>query len=63
LLTSTSDRCPSPAALIIEDLVSRKRIGEIVSAEEASTQVELAFTAAIEAEGLLEAVERRSSVE
>ena len=47
------------AVLIIEDLVSRKWITEIVSIEETSTQVELAFTAALEAEGLLEAVDAR----
>lgn len=47
------------AVLIIEDLVSRKWITEIVSAEETHTQVEVAFTAALEAEGLLEAVEAR----
>lgn len=47
------------AVLIIEDLVSRKWITEIVSSEETSTQVELAFTAALEAEGLLDTVERR----
>jgi putative transposase len=34
------------AVLIIEDLVSRKWLTEIVSVEETSTQVELAFTAA-----------------
>ena len=47
------------AVLIIEDLVSRKWITEIVSVEETSTQVELAFTAALEAEGLLETVDAR----
>ena len=47
------------AVLIIEDLVSRKWITEIVSVEETSTQVELAFTAALEAEGLLDAVDAR----
>ncbi|MGH8827282.1 MAG: transposase [Jiangellaceae bacterium] len=47
------------AVLIIEDLVSRKWITEIVSVEETSTQVELAFTAALQAEGLLEAVDAR----
>jgi putative transposase len=47
------------AVLIIEDLVSRKWLTEIVSVEETSTQVELAFTAALEAEGLMEAVEAR----
>jgi putative transposase len=43
------------AVLIIEDLFSRKWITEIVSVEETSTQVELAFTAALDADGLLEA--------
>jgi transposase InsO family protein len=47
------------AVLIIEDLVSRKWITQIVSVEETSTQVELAFTAALDAEGLLEAVDAR----
>jgi len=47
------------AVLIIEDLVSRKWLTEIVSVEETSTQVELAFTAALAAEGLLEAVDVR----
>jgi putative transposase len=47
------------AVLIIEDLVSRKWITEIVSVEETSTQVELAFTAALAAEGLLDAVDAR----
>ena len=47
------------AVLIIEDLVSRKWLTEVVSVEETSTQVEVGFTAALAAEGLLEAVERR----
>jgi transposase InsO family protein len=47
------------AVLIIEDLVSRKWITEIVSVEETSTQVELAFTAALEIEGLLDSVDAR----
>ena len=47
------------AVLIIEDLVSRKWITEVVSVEETSTQVEVGFTDALDAEGLLEAVERR----
>ena len=47
------------AVLIIEDLVSRKWLTEIVSVEETSTQVELAFTAALDAEGLMELVEAR----
>ena len=47
------------AVLIIEDLVSRKWLTEIVSAEETSTQVELAFTAALDGEGLLEVIDAR----
>lgn len=46
------------AALIIEDPVSRKWITEIASVE-TSTQVELAFTAALEIEGLPDAVDAR----
>ena len=47
------------AVLIIQDLVSRKWLTEVVSAEETSTQVEVGFTNALDTEGLLEAVERR----
>jgi putative transposase len=47
------------AVLIIEDLVSRKWLTEVVSVEETATQVELAFTAALDAEGLLDAVDAR----
>ncbi len=45
------------AVLIIEDLVSRKWLTEVVSVEETSTQVEVGFTAALAAEGLLEGVD------
>jgi len=47
------------AVLIILDLVSRKWLTEIVSVEETSTQVELAFTAALDAEGLLPLIDAR----
>ncbi len=47
------------AVLIIEDLVSRKWLTEVVSVEETSTQVELAFTDALETEGLLDLVQAR----
>ena len=43
------------AVLIIEDLVSRKWLTHVVSAEETHTQVQLGFEQALEAEGLLEA--------
>jgi len=47
------------AVLIIEDLVSRKWLTELASVEETSTQVELAFTDALAAEGLLDRVDAR----
>ena len=47
------------AVLIIEDLVSRKWLTTVVSVEETSTQVELAFTQALEAEGLFDLVQAR----
>jgi putative transposase len=47
------------AVLIIEDLVSRKWLATVVSVEETSTQVEVAFTDALDAEGLFELVEAR----
>jgi hypothetical protein len=47
------------AATVIEDLVSRKWLAEIVSAEETSTQVQVVFTEALEAEGLLGLVTAR----
>ena len=48
------------AVTVVEDLVSRKWLADIVSAEETSTQVEIVFTDALAAEGLLDAVERRA---
>ncbi len=47
------------AVTAIEDVVSRKWIAEIVSAEETSTQVQVVFTDALAAEGLLALVEDR----
>jgi putative transposase len=47
------------AATVVEDLVSRKWLAEIVSAEETSTQVQVVFTEALEREGLLELVAAR----
>jgi putative transposase len=44
---------------VVEDLVSRKWLAEIVSAEETSTQVQVVFTDALEAEGLLERISGR----
>jgi hypothetical protein len=44
------------AATVVEDLVSRKWLAEVVSAEETSTQVQVVFTQALEREGLLDRV-------
>ena len=49
------------AVLIVEDLVSRKWLATVASVEETSTQVEIAFTDALEAEGLLERIDARRS--
>jgi hypothetical protein len=45
---------------VVEDLVSRKWIAHIVSSEETSTQIEIVFTDALAAEGLLAQVEARA---
>jgi len=47
------------AALAVEDLVSRKWLTTVVSVEETSTQVKLAFTEALIAEGLMDKVAAR----
>jgi transposase InsO family protein len=47
------------AVLIIADLVTRTWLTEIVSVEETATQLELAFTAALAAEGPPERVDAR----
>jgi putative transposase len=47
------------AVCAIEDLVSRKWLGEVVSAEETSVQVQAAFCQALEAEGLMDQVAAR----
>jgi transposase InsO family protein len=48
------------AVTIVEDLVSRKWLAHIVSGEETSTQIEVVFTDALDAEGLLAGVEARA---
>ena len=48
------------AVTVVEDLVSRKWIADIVSAEETSTQVEIVFTDALAIEGLLALVQARA---
>jgi len=47
------------AATVVEDLVSRKWLAEIVSAEETATQVQVVFTDALEREGLLDLIAAR----
>jgi putative transposase len=51
--------CPKIAVFAVMDLVTRKWITELVSIEETSTQVQVAFLDALEAEGLLTLVEAR----
>jgi transposase InsO family protein len=51
--------CPKHAVFAVMDLVTRKWITELVSIEETSTQVQIAFLEALEAEGLLELIEAR----
>jgi transposase InsO family protein len=48
------------AATVVQDLVSRKWLAHIVSAEETSTQIEVVFTDALASEGLLAQVEARA---
>ncbi|MGH3966279.1 MAG: transposase, partial [Pseudonocardiaceae bacterium] len=51
--------CDGIAVTVVMDLVTRKWLATIVSAEETSTQVQVVFTDALESEGLLdEALER-----
>jgi transposase InsO family protein len=47
------------AVTAIEDLVSRKWLAELISAEETATQVQVVFTDALEREGLLPLIEAR----
>ena len=48
-------------SIAIIDVVSRKWLTTLTSAEESSTQVEVAFTAALEAEGLLDEADARGT--
>jgi hypothetical protein len=49
------------ASIAILDMVSRKWLTTLTSTEESSTQVEVAFTAALEAEGLLKTADARAT--
>ena len=55
--TTRFARCRATYVVMIMDLVTRKWICEVVSAEETGLQVQLAFTLALEQEGLLDAVD------
>jgi putative transposase len=55
--TTRFARCRHTYVTMIMDLVTRKWITELVSAEETALQVQLAFTHALELEGLLERVD------
>jgi len=49
------------AVVAVMDMVSRKWLATVCSAEETSTQVEVAFLAALEAEGLLQEIDVRDT--
>jgi putative transposase len=51
--------CSKHAVFAVMDLVTRKWICELVSIEETSTQVQVVFMDALDAEGLLELIEAR----
>jgi transposase InsO family protein len=51
--------CPKHAVFAVMDLVTRNWIGDLVSIEETSTQVQVVFMDALESEGLLELIEAR----
>ncbi len=51
--------CPGVSVLTVMDLVTRKWICELVSAEQTTTQVQVAFTDALELEGLLDQIDAR----
>jgi putative transposase len=55
--TTRFARCKHTYVVMIMDLVTRKWITELVSGEETSLQVQLAFTQALELEGLLARVD------
>jgi putative transposase len=48
------DRCRGASAVAVMDLVTRKWLVTVVSAEQTSTQIQVAFMDALEAEGLLD---------
>lgn len=50
-------------AVAVLDMVSRKWVATLVSAEETSTQVEVCFLAALESEGLLEVIDQRDTAQ
>jgi transposase InsO family protein len=49
------------ASIAILDMVSRKWLTTLTSAQETSTQIEVAFTAALECEGLLDVADHRAT--
>src|SRR5207249_4713719 len=53
-------RCKTASAVAVMDLVTRKWLVTVVSAEETSTQVQVAFIEALEGEGLLDRIEARA---
>ncbi|MGH2722237.1 MAG: integrase core domain-containing protein [Actinomycetota bacterium] len=54
-------RCRTASAVAIMDLVTRKWLVTVVSAEETSTQIQVAFIEALGDEGLLDLIEARAN--
>lgn len=57
--TTHFTRCRGTSVTVIEDMVSRKWLATIVSGEETSTQVQVVFSAALEAEGIFALIDER----
>ncbi len=53
--------CRNASAVAVMDLVTRKWLTTVVSAEETSTQIQVAFTEALTTEGLLDLIEARAN--
>ena len=56
-MTSRISPAPGRVAYAIMDVVTRKWVATVVTAEDSATQVEVVFCDALDAEGLWEAIE------
>ncbi|GBE22867.1 integrase core domain protein [bacterium BMS3Bbin01] len=58
---ATHQKASESATTVITDVISRKWVADVTSTEETSIQVQAAFTRGLRDEGLLDAIEERSS--